>query len=67
MNKIQMINNKGITLVSLIVTIIILIVLSGISIATLTGDHSLIGKAENVRNLSENSASVENATIRRVC
>lgn len=63
MKKIQMINNKGITLVALIVTVIVLIILAGVSMATLTGNHSLIGKAENVRELSENSAEVENETI----
>ena len=37
--------NKGITLIALIVTIIILIILAGISIKTLTGNNSLIKNA----------------------
>ncbi len=32
-------NNNGITLISLVVTIIILLILSGISIAMLNGDN----------------------------
>ena len=32
-------NNSGITLISLVVTIIILLILSGISIAMLNGDN----------------------------
>lgn len=32
-------NKKGITLISLVVTIIVLLILAGVSIATLTGDN----------------------------
>ena len=38
MNKSQ---NNGITLVALVVTIIILLILSGIAIASLTGENGL--------------------------
>ena len=31
--------NKGITLIALIITIIVLLILAGVSIATLTGDN----------------------------
>ena len=37
-------NVNGITLVALVVTIIILLILAGISVAMLTGDNGLIGK-----------------------
>jgi type II secretory pathway pseudopilin PulG len=33
------INNKGITLIALVITIIVLLILAGVSIATLTGDN----------------------------
>lgn len=38
-------SNKGITLVALAVTIIVLLILAGISIATLSGENSIIEKA----------------------
>ena len=40
-----MARNKGITLVALVITIIILLILAGISIATLTGQNGLLSKA----------------------
>ena len=39
-------DNKGITLVALVITIIILIILAGISISMLLGENGLIGKAK---------------------
>lgn len=37
--------NKGITLIALVITIIVLLILAGISIAMLTGDNGLLTKA----------------------
>ena len=36
---------RGITIIALVVTIVILLILAGISIATLTGDNGLIKNA----------------------
>ena len=36
---------KGITLIALVVTIVVLLILAGVSIATLTGDNGLLNKA----------------------
>ena len=47
MNKIK--STKGITLISLVVTIIILLILAGVAIATLMGNNSLINKANNAK------------------
>ena len=54
-NIIKTVKNKngGITLIALVVTIIILIILAGISIGVLTGDNGLIGKAGNAKENSE--------------
>lgn len=38
-------NNKGITLIALVITIIVLLILAGISIAMLTGENGLLNKA----------------------
>ena len=40
---------KGITLVTLVITIIILIILAGVSITTLVGDNGIITKAKQAR------------------
>ena len=39
-------NNKGITLISLVITIIILIILAGISINIILLDEGIIGKSK---------------------
>ena len=38
-------NNKGITLIALVVTIIVLLILAGVSIAMLTGDNGILNRA----------------------
>ena len=37
-------NQKGITLIALVITIIVLLILAGVSIAMLTGDNGLLNK-----------------------
>ena len=39
-------NNKGITLIALVVTIIVLLILAGVSIAMLTGDNGILGRGQ---------------------
>ena len=39
--------NKGITLIALVITIIMLLILAGVTIATLTGDNGILTKAQN--------------------
>ncbi len=43
-------NKKGITLIALVVTIIVLLILAGVTIKTLTGDSGIIGNARNSTN-----------------
>ena len=38
-------NNKGITLIALVITIIVLLILAGVSIAMLTGDNGILTKS----------------------
>ena len=54
---------NGITLVALVITIIVLLILAGISIATLTGDEGLFTRAKNAKNTSINAAMNENAAL----
>ena len=51
MNKIK--NAKGITLISLVVTIIILLILAGVTIATLMGDNGLINRTKDAKIATE--------------
>ena len=43
-------NNSGITIVALVVTIIVLLILAGITIGTITGDNGIINKAQEAKN-----------------
>ena len=57
---------NGITLIALIVTIIILIILAGITIGILTGEEGLIGNANNAKEQTEianEKEIVDRATI----
>lgn len=41
--------NKGITLIALVVTIIVLLILAGVAIAMLTGDNSILKRAQSTK------------------
>ena len=43
---------KGITLIALVVTIVVLLILAGVTIATLTGDNGIITQAKNAKEES---------------
>ena len=51
--KFNLKKSKGITLVALVITIIILLILSGITIATLMGDNGLINKTKDAKIKTE--------------
>ena len=42
--------NKGITLIALVITIIVLLILAGVSIAMLTGENGILTQAQNAKN-----------------
>ena len=50
---------KGITLIALVVTIIILLILAGVSIAMLTGPNGLLTQARNAADLTEQAQKEE--------
>ena len=58
----KMKNNKGITLVALIITIIILLILAGVAISQLT-DSGLFGKAKLARERAEDSQKLQNNVL----
>ena len=42
-------NNKGVTLVALVITIIVLLILAGVALAMLTGDSGILTNADNAK------------------
>jgi uncharacterized repeat protein (TIGR02543 family) len=63
LNNISKISNAGVTLISLIVTIIVLLILAGITIRISGGNNGLIGKTKKGVALYENAASSESQTL----
>ena len=46
-------NNNGITLIALVITIIVLLILAGVTIATLTGDNGILTRARDAKTSTE--------------
>lgn len=57
-NKVRK-RDYGITLIALVLTIIILLILSGISISMLTGENGIIKRASEAKETNENAQSEE--------
>ncbi len=57
---------KGVTLVALVVTIVILLILVAIGISTLTGDNGLITKAKEASQKTEEANEKENQTLQEI-
>ena len=55
--------NKGITLIALVVTIIVLLILAGVSIATLTGENGILTKAGTAKENTQRASAIEQAQI----
>ena len=53
------INNRGITLIALVITIIVLLILTGVTIATLTGENGILTKATEASKKTEVSNEQE--------
>ena len=51
--------NKGITLIALVITIIVLLILAGVSIAMLTGQNGILSQAQRAKTETENAAANE--------
>lgn len=59
MNKNRIFNEKGITLIALVVSIIVLLILAGVSIAVLTGENGLINRATSAKQTHEEKTAEE--------
>lgn len=56
-------NEKGITLVALIVTIIVLLILASVSIAMLTGENSILNQAKKAKEETNKGEEIEKIKI----
>ena len=55
--------NKGITLIALVITIIVLLILVGVSIATLTGENGILSRAEESKKKTELEGLIEEVEL----
>ena len=56
-------NNTGITLIALVITIIVLLILAGVSIAMLTGQNGILTQAQNASTQTEIAEAKEKAQM----
>lgn len=57
--KIEQKNQNGITLIALVITIIVLLILAGVTIATLTGDNGILTRANQAKEKTEEAGDIE--------
>ena len=58
--------NKGITLIALIVTIIVLLILAGISISMLTGQNGILKRAAEAKEKTKQSQAEELSALSKL-
>ena len=56
---------KGITLIALVITIIVLLILAGVSIASLTGENGILKKAQLTKEITEQKQEEENSILKQ--
>ena len=52
-------NNKGITLIALVITIIVLLILAGVSVSMLSGENGILNQATNAKKQTEQASTDE--------
>ena len=61
--KIQIIEQRGITLIALVITIIVLLILAGVTIATLTGKNGILTRASEASEKTEEAGAKEQVQL----
>ena len=56
-------NEKGITLIALVITVIVLLILAGITIAALSGDNGILTRAKEAKEKTEQAQKEEEKTL----
>ena len=55
--------NKGITLIALVITIIVILILAGVAISTLMGENGLINRTISAKEKTEKAGTLENIQL----
>ena len=63
MEKLIINKNKGITLIALVITIIVLLILAGVSIAMLTGENGILNQAKKAKEETEIASEEEKVKL----
>ena len=58
--------NEGITLIALVITIVVLLILAGVTIATLTGNNGILTKANEAKNEVEEANQEEELKLAKI-
>ena len=61
--KQQLKQSKGITLIALVITIVVLLILAGVSIATLTGENGILTQAEEAKSKTKEAEAFERVGV----
>ena len=61
--KLKIKQEEGITLIALVVTIVVLLILAGISLNLVLGQNGVIGKAKDVKNLTEKGQAQDEVNL----
>ena len=56
-------NVKGITLIALVITIIVLLILAGVAISMLSGENGILRKASNAKLYTEGETELEGVKL----
>ena len=56
-------NQRGITLIALVITIIVLLILAGVSIALLTGQNGILTQAQKAKTTTDNKSAEEKVKL----
>ena len=59
-------NVKGITLIALVITIIVLLILAGVAISMLSGENGILTKAGTAKTDTQKASAIEQARIKRI-
>ena len=65
-NKGKISRQAGITLVALVITIIVIIILSSVTLGTVFGDDGIIKKAQEAKNMADDSIASEDENMNRL-
>ena len=63
MNFVMNKNERAITLIALVITIVVLLILAGVTITTLIGDNGILTRAQEAKEKTEEAAKREEAEL----